>query len=267
MYMYTKSDHTFVVCAYKESPYLEECLQSITSQEVQSNVLISTSTPNDYICALAQKYDVPLFENGSAPGIGSDWNAAISHATTPLVTIAHQDDTYDASYVRCMLELVNKAQTPLIYFTNYGEIRNGMKVDKNQLLNVKRKMLAPLKDGKKMGSKFVRRRILSFGSAICCPSVTMCIPNIDHPVFLTDMKCNLDWQAWERASRLEGDFLYDSRILMHHRIHEESETTNLIHDNTRSREDLEMYKKFWPAPFAHALCKVYSISQNSNSKK
>lgn len=34
-------------------------------------------------------------------------------------------------------------------------------------------------------------------------------------------------------------------ILMFHRIHEQSETTNMIEDQTRTREDLEMYELFW----------------------
>ena len=33
---------------------------------------------------------------------------------------------------------------------------------------------------------------------------------------------------------------------MCHRIHEESETSKTIADNTRSKEDLYMYQLFWP---------------------
>ena len=32
--------HTFAVCAYKDSPYLEECLRSVTSQTVKSGDLL-----------------------------------------------------------------------------------------------------------------------------------------------------------------------------------------------------------------------------------
>ena len=39
--------HTFAVCAYKESPYLEECIQSVQNQTVQSKVIMTTSTPNE----------------------------------------------------------------------------------------------------------------------------------------------------------------------------------------------------------------------------
>lgn len=57
-----------------------------------------------------------------------------------------------------------------------------------------------------------------------------------------DMKCDLDWEEWERFSRLEGSCLF-TRVLFHHRIHEGSETTALIEDDTRSNEDLEMLNK------------------------
>lgn len=42
-------NHTFVICAYKESKYLEECIESLEKQIVKSNIIMCTSTPNDYI--------------------------------------------------------------------------------------------------------------------------------------------------------------------------------------------------------------------------
>ena len=51
-----KSEHTFVICAYQESPYLEECIQSVLAQKEDGAVLIATATPNDHIQALADRY-------------------------------------------------------------------------------------------------------------------------------------------------------------------------------------------------------------------
>ncbi|MBF0893897.1 MAG: glycosyltransferase family 2 protein, partial [Atopobium sp.] len=62
----------------------------------------------------------------------------------------------------------------------------------------------------------------------------------------------------------EGDFLYDTRVLMLHRIHEDSETSHLIHDNRREQEDLEMLKKFWPTPVAKLINMAYKSGQKSN---
>ncbi len=47
--------HTFVVCAYKESKYLEECIMSLVNQEVKSHIIMVTSTPNEYISSMAEK--------------------------------------------------------------------------------------------------------------------------------------------------------------------------------------------------------------------
>ena len=45
--------HTFVILAYKESDDLEDCIKSVLKQSVKSNVVIATSTPNDFITDLA----------------------------------------------------------------------------------------------------------------------------------------------------------------------------------------------------------------------
>ena len=55
--------HTFVICAYKESAYLEECILSLKQQTVKSNIIMITSTPNDYIRTLAEKHEIPLKVN------------------------------------------------------------------------------------------------------------------------------------------------------------------------------------------------------------
>ena len=262
--MFTRDDHTFAVCAYGSSPYLEECLKSLQAQSVPTRVLISTSTPNEHIEHLAQEYGFPLYINEGAPGIAHDWNYAIGHCDTPLVTIAHQDDVYLPAYAETMLSMVNEEKRPLIFFTDYGELRGTAECDESRLLNVKRSLLGPLKNQANFGKRSAKRRVLSLGSAICCPSVTLCRSNLPDPVFLDNMKCDLDWEAWERFSKLEGSFVYAPEILMRHRIHEGSETTALIRDDTRTREDLVMLKKFWPAPIAHLINRVYSGSQKSN---
>ena len=55
--------HTFVVLAYKESDKLEECIKSVLNQNVKTNVVIATSTPNKYIEKLAKKYKLEIIVN------------------------------------------------------------------------------------------------------------------------------------------------------------------------------------------------------------
>ena len=256
--------HTFAICAYKESPYLEECINSLKKQSVKSDILMVTSTPNIYIENMAKKYDIPYYVNDGEGGITQDWNFAYAQTRTKYVTITHQDDVYDRDYLKRALAALQQAKKPLIYFTDYYEIRNGISVKKNSLLTVKRIMLLPLKLKMLQKSRWVRRRILSFGSPICCPSVTFATDNLPKVIFKNHFRACEDWEAWEMISKIKGEFLYDPMILMGHRIHEESETSAIIGDNKRSEEEYEMFRKFWPKCIADILIKVYSKGQNSN---
>lgn len=260
-------EHTFVICAYKESPYLENCIQSLKNQTVASDIIMATSTPNSYISDMADKYKIPVYVKEGAPDIADDWNFGYSKVQTPYLTIAHQDDIYLPDYTKHVLEEFQRSFRPLIYFSDYGELRNDKIVKKNKLLQVKRIMLIPLRSRAMFSSIFVRRRILSFGSPICCPSVAYARENLPEVVFSTGFRSNEDWEAWEKLSRLKGDFIYDKNIMMYHRIHEDSETSAIIQDNGRSMEDMQLYSKFWPKPIAKILVRLYASGQKSNELK
>lgn len=259
-----KMSHTFAICAYKESPFLEECIKSIKEQTIVSKILLGTSTPNDYIEGIAKKYDIPLYINTGEKGITQDWNFAYGKADTDLITIAHQDDVYLPRYTEEILRMIEKSDKPLIAFTDYGELRDGQPVVKSNLLMIKRILLFPLRFGIFKKSKFVRRRSLSLGNCICCPAVTFVKDNLPNPVFKHGFRSNEDWEAWEMISKIDGEFLYSKKVCMYHRIHEGSETSIIIGDNARTTEDLEMFRKFWPNPIAKLIAKVYASSEKSN---
>lgn len=264
---FSAADHTFVVCAYKQSEFLDACVASLLSQTVPTNVIVATSTPNELIESVCLRYGLVLHIGDHKSGIAQDWNYALSCARTPLVTIAHQDDIYYPSYTKGMLGALNDAADPLIYFSNYSELRGSDVIDYNTLLRIKRIMLSPLRVRSLRRSKFVRRRILSLGSPICCPAVTYVTDGLNGFRFLENYKCDLDWQSWEIISRMKGSFVYDDHIRMSHRVHAGSETTALIEDNTRGAEDLEMFRLFWPDPIARFISKFYAISQLSNEQQ
>lgn len=262
---YAAKDHTFALCAYKENPYLEECIQSLLNQTTPSKILIVTSTYCEYIQKAADKYHLDLRVNHSGDSSAvTNWNFGYSQAETPLVTITHQDDIYEPEYVEQLLTLINSSEHPLIAFSDYGELRNGQKVYDNQLLRIKRILLSPLRMKVLWRNKFIRRRILSFGCSICCPSVMFIRHNLPDVIFQAGYVSNSDWQAWERLSKLDGDFLYCPKHLLLHRIHDESVTSQIIADDRRKIEDLEMFCEFWPQFIAKALEKLYSRAEKSN---
>ena len=77
---------------------MDACVRSVKDQEVTSNILIVTSTPNEYIKNIAKKYEVPLYIREGKSDIAQDWNFAYEQAKTELVTITHQDDIYCSNY-------------------------------------------------------------------------------------------------------------------------------------------------------------------------
>ncbi|MEZ3432007.1 MAG: glycosyltransferase [Lachnospiraceae bacterium] len=264
MNKYKPSDFEFVICAYKESPFLEECICSLKNQKVQAKIALVTSTPNVYIETLVRKYQLEYHINTGKSGIAEDWNFGLSIADKKIVTIAHQDDIYESDYVKEVLNNINKQDKTLIAFTDYGELRNGERIIRNRLLNTKRLMLQPLRNRFLQRVRFVRRRILSFGSPICCPSVTFLKKNLPKTIFHSGYRGAVDWQAWEMISRMKGSFVYCDNILMYHRIHEESETTAIIADNNRTKEDYEMFCRFWPKWIAKIIEHFYKQGEKSN---
>ena len=50
-----RNKHTFAICAYKESCFLEECVKSLKKQSIESEIFIVTSTPNEYINKILKK--------------------------------------------------------------------------------------------------------------------------------------------------------------------------------------------------------------------
>ena len=61
------SEHTFVICAYRESPYLEECIQSLRGTDGGLGDPDGHLHPNEFVRQMAEHYDIPLHVN---PGPG-----------------------------------------------------------------------------------------------------------------------------------------------------------------------------------------------------
>lgn len=257
-------EHSFVICAYKESPYLEECILSLKGQTQLSEILMVTSTPNAHISSLSEKYHIPLYINEGEKGITQDWNFGYSKSQTKYVTIAHQDDIYLPSYTDTVLKAAIREPDTLIAFTDYGELRNGKETENNINLIIKKILLSPLRIRTLQKNNVVKHRILSFGNPICCPSVTFHKEMLPDVLFANHFRSNEDWEAWEKIAKREGAFLYIPSLQMYHRIHEDSETSAIIGDHSRSSEDLEMFRKFWPESIARLLTRGYSLSEKSN---
>lgn len=260
--------HIFAILAYKESPFLQACIDSLKKQTAQSEIIICTSTPSVFLENIAQANNLHLFINPQRKGIANDWNFALNSAKSEYVTLAHQDDIYHASYAQKILAAGEKFPNNLIIYSDYDEMvhkENTTFLRKNSLNFFIKKILGELGFlGRTCLAKH-KKYLLFLGSPIGCPAVTYHKSNLDTFAFDADFKINLDWKAWHDLAQKSGSFVWLRETLMTHRIHLESETSQGLKENNRQTEDLKMFTQFWPTPLAKLLSRLYALSYKNNN--
>lgn len=265
---YTGEDVTIVVCAYKECQYLENCIRSLKKQTVKTHIIISTSTPNEFIFQLAKKYQLEVHINPEG-GHVNDYNFALKQVKTKLGIMAHQDDLLQKQFVEKSLQALNRAKRPIIAFTNYKEI-HGEKLDKKDsaMVKIKRIMLLPLCNSYLRGSKFGKWIFQCLGDPITHPTVTYVLKEMPKECFRKEYQAAMDWDLWQRLSKQKGEFVYIKDIVFYHRIHKEQATAILVEETSeRGKEEYEIFCRFWPPFLVKLIMKFYSKAEKFYKEK
>lgn len=262
-----KSLHTFVICAYKEVLYLEECVKSLKAQTQKSKIIISTSTSNDYIKQIAKKYGVELKINLAKSNHLNDFCFAYKQANTKYVTLCHQDDIYLPEFSKTIVKEMEKEKDSILLFANYYEFKNEKLIKNNFSLFVKRILNFPLKFSFFRKKKKVRKLILSLGNPICAPTVTYNKEKVKRPVINSKLMSNVDWDSWIELAKYDGSYIYINTPLLWRRIHLLSLTTDVLNNKIKQKEDYEIFRRFWPKWIAKILVRVYSYSERNYKMK
>lgn len=249
----------FVIPAYKESPYLEECINSLLAQEARAEILICTSTPSAFLDAIAKKHNIPLVINtNSQQGIASDWNFAYQNATADLVVIAHQDDIYLPNFCQQAKAIFLENPQMGIAFTDCLELLEGQVMAWHSRGIVKKLIRELAFLGLRGTRNHVRlKTLLSFGNSISCPSVILNKKKLESFTFSSRFQINLDWEAWTQLAESNVMFGYIRKRLYIHRIHPESENQASLKDGRRLDEDLQMFGRFWPPWIVKLISALY----------
>ena len=261
-----KHTHSFLIPAFGHSPFLEECLRSLVNQTVRTNLIISTSTPFDGLYALAEKFGAHCYVHSPNLGIAHDWNMGLSRVDTDWVTVAHQDDIYLPTFTEKVLSVVENKPDVELVFTDYAELFSGGVRTGTVLLIIKKILLELAFCGRnEIKTRFSKINCLRFACPIPCPSVTFRGGNRDD-LFNTKFRVNMDWAAWLEKAIRPGSFVWIKEILMQHRIHRASETSEGIAQGYRAAEDLELLSMIWPEPIARLIARTYSVAYSSNKE-
>ena len=240
--------HTFAICAYKESPYLESCVSSLINQSEPSDIIICTSTPNELIDSIAKKYGLDVYIRNGVSSLKDDWNFAVDTAVyarkAELVTVAHQDDVYRKDYVRELMRAEAKYPDMILFTSGSCTIdKDGREVSWLSE-RIKRALRLLLRLKGLADRRFIKRSALMFGNAICCPSCTYNIKLTGQPLFKDD-----------------ADFVIDWLTLL--RLHPASATEENIKNNNRKKEEYGVFLRIWPKPVAALIMKLYGLSSKA----
>ena len=202
----TDLDHTFAICAYKDSPYLEECVRSLVNQTVPANIILCTSTPSPYIEAIAGKYGIPVCVREGKSDIQDDWNFAYGQTKTRYVTLAHQDDIYEPDYLESFLAAVKRYPDISLYFTAYTAICGGRPDPAERTCRVKRLLCSLVRFHRLASLRWVKKSCLCLGNSISCPMTTYNRQIAGERPFQSRLKFALDWEMYWKLSERPGRF-------------------------------------------------------------
>lgn len=258
---YTGEDLTVVICAYKECPSLGKSIQAILHQSVKPKIMISTSTPNDYIKSFAERFNIPVCVNPEG-GHVNDYNFALHQIKTPLGMIAHQDDILHPLFVEKSLHALNRATDPILSFTNYLEMVDGnIERKPSALILIKRMLVWPMRIPVARKTVFMKRLGQCLGNPITHPTVICVMDRLPEEIFREKYRASMDWDLWERLSKMRGEFVYIKDVLLYHRMDKDNTTAKLLKEtNLRYDEELEIMSRFWPKQIAKIIMIAYGQS-------
>jgi glycosyltransferase involved in cell wall biosynthesis len=251
------AEHSFVVPAYGDSPFLAGCLASLRAQTLGSRLVLTTSTPSPFIDKAAAEFGVEVLVNPQKAGIAADWNFALAATGARLVTLAHQDDVYFPRFLERSLELLSGVPDAALCFTAYQEIDDAG-APKSSKVSLAKHLLERLTLGSVETVRGARlRAFLSFGNPLPCSSVTFNRRRLASFEFSGDYASNLDWDAWLRLEHSGETFLRAAERLVGRRHNPLTATSQLIRDGRRKQEDLRIFQRLWPAPLDQVIAYAY----------
>ncbi len=251
------TNHTFAVCAYKESPYLEACVRSLIRQSVRTNIIMTTSTPCGHIQRIADIYRIPLYIRDGISDIRDDWNFAYDQAETDWVTIAHQDDMYDRNYVKEFLNTISGYDQAAAFLSDYMPVRNGRIGPRDINSKIRRFLRKPLKYKVLAKRRFFKKAVLALGNSICAPAVTYHKSLLGPSYFTSQLKFNIDWDTFLKLAQEKWPLAYAEKPLTFYRIHGKATSMEFIENHGRESEDAKMFQKFWPGWVADIIMHFY----------
>lgn len=106
---------------YKQTDYLQKCLQSVLMQDFKDyELIISDDTPDDsieqFLKTVLTGIKYSYFRNNPSLGSPQNWNSAISKAKSKYIKLLHHDDVFtQANSLSLMVEKMETEQSAFLF--------------------------------------------------------------------------------------------------------------------------------------------------------
>ncbi len=252
--------HTFVICAYGQSPYLEACIRSLKAQTVPTDIICATSTPGPWLEGILEKYHIPLQVREGKSNIQDDWNFAVEKAEGTFVTIAHQDDLYGRHYVEELQKAYKRWPDMTVFMSDAILIKQGKLCWGGAVEAVKKLLRLPWRLPFVCHLSAVKKSGLMFGNPVMCPSCSYRKEKLPLPLFSGGYDFVLDWECMRKLAGEPGRFVCVEKPLLYYRVHDGATTKACIQDHRREQEERQMFVKIWPGRVAAGIMVLYRLA-------
>lgn len=252
--------HTFVICAYGQSPYLEACIRSLKAQTVPTDIICATSTPGPWLEGILEKYHIPLQVREGKSNIQDDWNFAVEKAEGTFVTIAHQDDLYGRHYVEELQKAYKRWPDMTVFMSDAILIKQGKLCWGGAVEAVKKLLRLPWRLPFVCHLSAVKKSGLMFGNPVMCPSCSYRKEKLPLPLFSGGYDFVLDWECMRKLAGEPGRFVCVEKPLLYYRVHDGATTKACIQDHRREQEERQMFEKIWPGRVAAGIMVRYRLA-------
>ncbi len=122
-----------VVPIYKVEQYLERCLNSIVAQDYQpiEVILVNDGSP-DGCGEIIKRYEAqwPFIQSITQKnsGLGAARNVGIARATGKYLALVDSDDYIEPDYVSSLVEIAEKKNADIVFFSFFFEFPSGSKI-------------------------------------------------------------------------------------------------------------------------------------------
>jgi len=146
----------------------------------------------------------------------------------------------------------------LYCITDYIPIDGNTKCKPDINNHLRRILRTPLLSKKLSSFAFVKKWVLSMGNSFCCPTATYNKELLGKSIFSrSELSYDIDWDTFYLLGKEEGEVVYVNKKLVGYRVHDLSTSDEYIKDNRREKDDIYMFRRFWPEPVVKLIMHFY----------